>query len=83
MESAPNTATPVATPGVYFNNSPVTIGIASATITVQTLLDNLSASSSSVNVNVYLVDANGIIQSQSTAGASLTAGQTSKSTSPA
>ena len=79
IESAPNTATPVATPGVYFSNSPVTIGIASATITVQTLLDNLSASASSVNVNVYLVDANGIIQAQSTAAASLTAGQTSKS----
>ena len=74
-----HTATPVATPGVYFSNSPVTIGIASTTITVQTLLDNLSAASNSVNVNVYLVDANGIIQSQSTASASLTAGQTSKS----
>ena len=81
IESAPNTATPVATPGVYFNNSPVTIGIASATITVQTLLDNLSAASSSVNVTSYLVDANGIIQSQITTGASLTAGQKSVSVS--
>ena len=79
IESAPGTATPVATPGVYFSNSSVTLGIASANIQVQTMLDNLSSSTSSVNVNVYLIDANGIIQAQSTAAASLTAGQKSDS----
>jgi beta-galactosidase len=81
IESAPGTSTPVATPGVYFSNSSVTIGIASANIQVQSILDNLSASSSSVNVTSYLVDANGIIQSQTTTAASLTAGQKSVSVS--
>lgn len=79
IESAPNTATPVATPGVYFSNSSVTIGIASANITVQTILDNLSSSTSSVNVTSYLVDAGGIIRSQTTTAKSLTAGQKSVS----
>ena len=59
------TNTPIATPGVYFSTtSSVTIGIASANIQVKTVLDNQSASPSSVNVTSYLVDASGTIQSQ-------------------
>jgi beta-galactosidase len=77
MNVTPDTPTPVATPGVYFTNSPVTLGIASATIQVQSILDNLSASSSSVNVTSYLVDANSIIQAQASTGQTLSAGQKS------
>jgi beta-galactosidase len=79
VESAPGTQTPVATPGVYFTNSPVTVGIASATIQVQSVLDNLSSGTSTVNVTSYLVDANGIIQAQVSTGQTLSAGQTSLS----
>jgi beta-galactosidase len=79
VESAPGTQTPVATPGVYFTNSPVTLGIASATIQVQTVLDNLSGGTSAVNVTSYLVDAGGIIQAQVTTGQTLGAGQKSLS----
>ena len=81
VESAPGTQTPVATPGVYFTNSPVTIGIASATVQVQTVLDNLSSGSSAVNVTSYLVDASGIIQAQVSTGQTLSAGQKSLSVS--
>jgi beta-galactosidase len=81
IESAPGTATPVATPGVYFSNSSVVMGIASADIHVQSVLDNLSAATSSVNVTSYLVDTAGIIQAQVTSSAALAAGQTSVSVS--
>src|SRR5262249_30880611 len=81
IENAPGTSTPVATPGVYFSNSAVVMGIASANIQVQAMLDNLSAAASSVNVTSYLVDAAGIIQAQTTTSASLAAGQTSVSVS--
>ena len=79
VESAPGTQTPVATPGVYFTNSPVTIGIASATVQVQTVFDNLSSGISTVNVTSYLVDASGIIQAQVSTGQTLSAGQKSLS----
>ncbi len=77
IESAPGTSTPVATQGVYFSNSSVFMGIAAANIQVKTVLDNLSASTSSVNLTSYLVDGSGIIQSQTTIGQTLAAGQKS------
>jgi len=53
--------------GVYFSNSTVVMGAASATIQVGTVLDNSSSSASPpLTVTSYLVDANGIIQAQST-----------------
>ena len=77
IESAPGTNTPVATPGVYFSNSNVTIGIATANIQVVSEIDNLSPSASSVTITSYLVDSAGIIQAQTTSTQSLAAGQRS------
>ncbi len=76
VPAADQSASLVAGSGVYFSNSAVTIGATSANIQINTLLDNLSASSAPVTVTSYLVDAAGIIRSQQSANVTLTAGQT-------
>ena len=65
----------VAGSGVYFSNSAVSMGIASADIQVQTVLHNVSASAVPLTVTSYLVDAGGIIRAQQSSSVMLTAGQ--------
>ena len=72
------TNTPISTPGVYFTTtSNVTIGTPSANVQIKTVLDNQAASAASVDVISYLVDADGVIQSQQTTTQALSALQTS------